>query len=325
MEDKRALANQELSDTFGGGILSLSPEEPKNFVELQPQEEKDISNTTPSMLNNFNVNVNINGSSNNNTTIIEKTASEAVKKALPTTAETPEEIKKNLSVPSTEKFDLSLKNLVESDYSDIMYPGFTPTFNPSNYGISVPSLNYSGVDMFELPEMSTYEYSNADIKENNPNVQRTFGILKNIIHHSLTTQEITNLSPSSMIDQSSYVQEIMGERRYFNTERINVQNNQITNMDAVNELTKEKQKQENLREEQTNKMLKEITKNSKRNIEENIDNQGGTSIQEKNGAPINNSPQKRDRAMSHLNPTPTTIDMFFAKMNSPPSWRTTWG
>ena len=81
IQDKRQLANQELSNTVGSGILSMVPAQSENFVEL-PKSDGVETLASGNVVNNYNMNVTVNGT---------------VEKALPNMTAMPDAVKKNSS------------------------------------------------------------------------------------------------------------------------------------------------------------------------------------------------------------------------------------
>lgn len=322
MEDKRKQANEELRDTFGAGLLALKPEEPQNFVEL-PKPEETTQQAQGNVLNNFNVNVNVQGGSQGNAA---KIASEAINKALPTGSEKPEDVKKNSqeslianSAENSKNKSLVLPSLQETkqeqDYIEI----------PDSIGPTIPALDLAGLGLFDSGDAAEYDYSTSRLKEENAATKMTYQILKNVTQHSMQSQSSIEISPSSNIDTTMIVEEIAGARKFLSVSQLNVENNTNQNIQTVNELSRQKQNDDRMMTQQTNKSIKTLTKQNSEQVEQEDDIQEATSVSRKegNGAVATNF--EKPKKMPHLNPYPSTIDMFKAKANSPPFWRTVYG
>lgn len=323
MDDKRKLANQELEETFGTGVLALKPQEPQNFVEL-PKPEELAASQSGNVTNNFNVSVNVTGKSQQNTRQI---ASDAVQKALPTANESPEEVKKNSqgSSPGSFRGSLAKNNPVlnnievkqeEPEYIEI----------PESIGPTVPALDLAGLSVFDTGDATDYNYSTSRMKEEDASVKMSYSVLRNVINQSMQNQSIIEISPQSSIDQSMVVQEIAGERYTSTIEQLNIQNNTNQNFQTVNELARQRERQDRMMTEESNRAIQTMAKDRSRQTSEQEDDvQEATTLQRKDGAgPVSKTSQQL-RKMPHLNPTPSTIPMFTAQMNSPPNWRTVYG
>lgn len=323
MDDKRKLANQELEDTFGVGVLALKPEEPQNFVEL-PKLEDAAAAQSGNVTNNFNVNVNVSGKDQ---TTVKQVASNAVQKALPTGAETPETVKKNspASSPGSSSKNSGKNNPVlnnlkeqeeEQEYIEI----------PQSIGPTVPALELAGLGMFDTGDRTDYEYSTSRLKEENPAAKMAYAILKNVVQHSLQNQSSIEISPQSVIDQSVIVQEIAGARQYSTVENLTIQNNTNSTIQTVNELARQRERQDRMMTEESNRAIQTMAKDRRRQESQQDDDvREATTLVRKDGAGAAPTNSQKIRQMPHLNPSPSTIEMFNEQMNSPPLWRTIWG
>lgn len=321
MEDKRKLANQELEETFGMGILALKPEEPQNFVELSKVDDTALNEPT-TMLNNFNVNVNVSGAT---TTNVERLANEAVKNALPSTRETPEEIKKNSQGVSTgnsqgNSINESVLRSLEREqreYSEI----------PQRVAPSIPSFNLTTLGIFDTSDdVSDYTYSTSRNKEENPAVKHTYQVLSNVIKHSLENKTPIEVSPQSVIDNSMIVQEIANERYYEAIHNLNVEKNINENYQSVNFQEDERKRQDRMATIDNDKTIQTLANKSDllKSVEED-DVAEATSVGVGNTMKVMNPYSEKPRELRHINRKHSTIGTTISKINSPPWWRTVLG
>jgi hypothetical protein len=325
MEDsKRNLANSELGDILGPGILALKPEEPQNFVELAKPEPFNPE-STGTMVNNFHVNLNMEKWHNQNNT--ERVVNDAVKNSIPSMGGSPEETKKDslptspISYETPSKDNPPVLNNLENDEGrqqqelELM----STSGNPS------PILDLAGLDSFEMPEMGEYNYSMSELTERVPKIKQGHEILKNVIQHSITNQEYLNVTPASSIDQSMYVEQIAGEKNYYSMNNLTVENNTNNHLETVNELSRSKDRQEKIQLQQQVQIIQQMTQQQKIQKEENDDVQEATQVNPKEGAGSVKNNTQMVRSISNMNPVPSTINTFIHKMNSPPRWRTVLG
>lgn len=324
MEDKRQLANEELGETFGLGVLALKPEEPKNFVEL-PKPEDISQGQSGTVMNNFNVNVNVSGKSN---TDAKRVASEAIKQALPTTNEKPEEVKKNSQKSSTTNSrGNSRDEPVLKNYSKEEEDKKAPFIDISeSIAPTIAALDLAGLGMFITGDMTEYEYSSSRHKEENAQAKRAYSILKNLIHNSLQYQNTIEISPQSAIEHSTVMQEIAGQRHFETVNYLNVEKNINENYSTVNNLAAQKERQDRMMTIDNNRAIQTMAQNrQERPSREQKDIQEATTIVTKGGAGAPQIHSQAPRKLQHLNPTPSTIGAFTSEMNSPPWWRTILG
>lgn len=318
MEDKRKLANDELKD-MDGSFRFFAPPEMENFVELPKEESPESMSGPGSTVNNFNVAVNVQGNGKVNTSQINA----AVQNALPTHTESPDQTKKNSSPISPDTLSTDSKqlpNLVSPEDEEYVLN----EFSAEDIG-PIPTLDMLGLNQFETPNVSYYTYSNSTLKENNPIVRREYEVLKNIVHHSSSTQEPMMISPASAIDQSMIVDYINSERVYHQLEKVQVQQN---NQNSLNETAEMAKRHERLQAEtrgETERQVNQASVNKEADALAESDNAEATSKVYAEGAGRGKNTKLSPPRSPRLNPTYDTIGMFYKKMNSPPSWRTALG
>lgn len=322
MEDKRTLANQELGDTFGTGVLALKPEDAQNFVEL-PRPDDATQAQSGTVTNNFNVNVNVDGKSQENP---RQVVSTAFKKALNSQPKSPEELKKNSAGSSPLSFQGILDNI--KTFLNLSSESEEPNYFeiPESIGPTIPAFELAALDVFDTGDMSKYEYSTSSLKEDNSKIKMSHSILKNIVYHSLEEQNDIQISPQTSIDNSMVVNEIAGARHFSTITELNVEKNNNQTIQTVNELAKQKEKQDRMMTIDNNRAIQTLAKRKEldsNKVDEDIIE--ATTIGSKSGAGAPNYFTEKNTQLRHLNPVDSTISMFSEEMNSPPWWRTVLG
>jgi hypothetical protein len=298
IQDKRQLANQELSNTVGSGVLSMVPTQSENFVEL-PKSDGVETPGSGNVVNNYNMNVTVNG---------------AVEKALPTMTAMPDAVKKN----SSEVF----QNLT-NDNGPVQLEQIRDLYADGN---SSPMLQLAGLDQPDDPELSYYSYTTSPLKESSDKIAREYQILQNVIRNSVSNQTITNTSPYSYIDTSFSVQQTMNGRQIQNIENLNIENNTTNNLEVANEMSRRQNRIERHEQEEVSRSVKQLNQTRvPEEIAKADDLEASVVIPKEGAGSIGRSTSHKHREMQHLNPTSSTIEMFMDKMNSPPIWRTVQG
>lgn len=294
---KREIANEELNQTLGAGVVSIAPQPIPNYYELHKEEHGRPGVGTINNFNTTNVTVNSAG------------------KVLPTTTATPDQIKKNsvqqLPNLTDEKSPNHFERMKET------YVQQSPT----------PMLQLAGLGNLQSSDMSEYTYSDSPMKQSNGKFAKQLEILKNITKQSITNQQIQVATPYSYHDNSTMVNQTMDGRQEYNIENLSISNNVNNSMEIVNELARQREKSERRRTETMERAVNQAEQSQVPKEIADEDDIEASSMQPKDGAgssPLANRNLK-PRHISNLNPTKGTIDIFIDKMNSPPIWRTVLG
>lgn len=308
MDDKRKMANDELSETINSGVLSFTTPEVSPFTDLPEMPQLESQSESGNISNNFNINVNVSG--NANPSRISNAATSTMRNILPNLTGSPDDIKKNSSVIFQ---DTSNPILDDAEiYQD---------------GSSVPILDFVKFGVFDLPEISNYTYTESYLKEVSNKEVKNYEILKNVVHNSVTQQnDISNVSPYSAFDTSLYVEETMGQRHLQTINNLNIHQNSENNLELANEMSRQ-QKHYQSREED----LVEQAKNNFGNVNqmnalgEEDKREAATSTNMQFGAGPITSNQSPSRKASNINGPLFENPLFVKQMNSPPVWRTVLG
>jgi hypothetical protein len=324
MEDKRQLANDELKPTMDGGILALSPVSSENYVELPPTAPIE-SEQVGTVVNNFNVNLNVSGKTNSTVREVTNT----LQNALPAVSQSPD-VKKNsteISAPNSIEVEPSrvsteLKALTNSEEA---IPDNLEIFQLAEEGIDpTPALDLAGLDIFDVPDYAKYEYSISNTKEQDPKLKQSYEILKNVTEHSISSQsEPLNTSPYSSIDASMYVDQFNTNKSY-SIQNLQVENSFNSPVENANEAVRRRDRMETAQSVQTERTVNQIQRDAQSTNQELGDIEEATLVSSKSGLTPPSTP-KLARTTKNINSTPSTISMFTNKMSSPPIWRTALG
>lgn len=296
-QSKREIANQELNQTLGTGVVSIAPPPIPNFNELQKTENGGSGVGTVNNFNTTNVTVNSAG------------------KALPTTSSTPDQIKKNSYQP--------LPNLTD-DKSPNHFERMKKTYIDQS---PIPMLTLAGLGNFKNPDVAEYTFSESSMKQSNGKFAKQLEILHNITKQSFSDQNIEISTPYSYHDNSTMVNKTMNQRQEYNIENLTIANNVNNNMEIVNELARQRERSEQRRTENIERAVDQAAQTQVPKEIADADDIEASTMAIKDGAgssPLANRSMK-PRKISNLNPTNSTIGLFIDKMNSPPSWRTVLG
>lgn len=312
-DNKRELANSELPDIkqmLESGIISA--EELQEYGIELPEEVKDNLDNNP-ITNNVNVNVNVSGDTKINKTNVTPNITKIVNNVLNQSTNSPDEIKKNSeeSLPGKNGNDGS--SVVVNEDSDT---NKTPqNYSSNNKEEEVRSYTYNtpfraatpllfNLDNFTNTKPSNYTQSIKIIK--NPNTQKTYDEINNIV-----SQSISSIS-SGGISKSIYHES--------NLTNLVIEDNSDNSLNRVSQESKQHQYNTNIIEEQKNKTLEQIAKNTSQtaNVEATDflgSNQNMIPVQMKNISSNDNKIFLGEQ----------TIRLFANDKNSPPEWRTVLG
>jgi len=199
MEDKRQLANQELQNSLDSGILSFVPPSQESF-KIPDAPKFENTNSEGNVTNNFNVNVNVNGGQNT-TKLIQTATSNAIQKALPNVAGSPEDIKKNSSIGFQTTSNLELKGF---DSPILQQPDILKSMVHlySNTDKSATNLFFSNLSDFQNPSISHYTYGSNqntnELKSTSETINQ-YDNTRNIIDQSSVSQPLPNISPAGYV------------------------------------------------------------------------------------------------------------------------------
>jgi len=296
-QSKRDIANSELDTTLGTGVVSIAPPPIPNYNELQSTNSGGSGTGTVNNFNTTNVTVNSAG------------------KALPTTTNVPDQIKKNSYQP--------LPNLTD-EKSPNHFERMKQTYVDQS---RTPMLQLAGLGNFHDPDISDYTFSESSMKQSNGKFAKQLEILHNITKQSFSNQDIQVTSPYSYHDNSTMVNNTMNGRQEYNIENLSISNNVNNNMEIVNELARQRERSERKTNENIQRAVDQATQSQVPKDIEDADDIEASSMQPKEGAGLSPLANRnfKPRQVSNLNPTMSTIGLFIDKMNSPPSWRTVLG
>lgn len=333
MLDKRQIANVELEETLNSGILSFVEPQSQSFAELPdaPQTENDASNGN--VVNNFNVSVNVNGGGDSRT--IQNITTTSLQNALPNMNESSNEIKKNSSIDFQGIYgqDSNALNITqEPDILNNLYSIYQSNDQ------SPSDLIYSNISHFQKAEISHYSYSESSLKTDNQNTKNQYEVLKNIIYYpsqgddynekmpsdySITT-DVSNISPQTnnynIQNTSSY-----GGYALQNFNNLNIENTSNSNIEAIMELSRKKDRVQAQELQNVNKTVRNIEDLGKLNQNEMDDVTEATTVERKYGAGPSVNRSHDGRKASHINSPLNNTPKFIEKMNRPPIWRSVLG
>lgn len=321
MEDKRKIANEELSPVLDSGLVQIDTPQPSNFVDLQP-EPASVAEQTGTVLNNFNVNVNVTEPTN----YVERQLTTTINKALPTVSQVPSEIKKNsppLSVEQSET-DAGIANKA------IQTENETPNINTIlNEFYTEPTQIPLSVDLMQLQndmesDVSVYDYTSSPLMNKDSKFKSESEELRQSIQNTLSVNNETIVSPPLSVDVSNY-----SDNSYSSFETMeNIQLNQTANpIDIVNDLANKRERQRIELQETAERSAQQKTIND--NVADdgfdNYQSEMNLSRMNEGAGPENRKFLQTSRTFNHINPSSNTIELTESKMNRPPVWRSVLG
>lgn len=337
--DKRTMANSELKDSMGSGVLSLVNPPSSPFADIPTPTETKV-NDTESVLNNFNVNVNINGG-NQNPRAVASAANTAMKNALPTLTGAPAEVKKNSSTPlQNNSRNTSIQNNITQNTTQVL-PAMMPPQSEDNWLVSLgkslaPSvegiLGSIGIDIGRdetldakvAQEQTTRDKIAQDTYTRLTTQMREKEVLHNIVENSIV-EPTTNISPISQYNNSVYVENITNEENVRQIQNLNVQNTS-TNHNIAQQIQSQNDTFRRNQDELINKIAQETETKEKTDSLGMTDTQEATGTTPKEGVgPTPPNPTSNNPGKVKLTDSLVSTPMFITKMNSPPSWRTVLG
>lgn len=322
--DNRNLANEELRNAFDGSITAMTRSAPSNFVELPNPE--DAANNIGSMVNNYNVNVNVSsrGGSTSNPNIQTSAAKQIVNNILnDSPLMSPDEVKKNSTMDSKPGGDSNVLFLESgSNRIELIEKAI-------NTGPSQPILDIRDIDYFSPAKPSDYSYSQAPVKSKNTNMKITYDIL-----HYLTKAGISDYSEMSSVPKTVLNTEFSANMKetsfnYFETQNIKTEETNNSIYEKTSKASEENQRMLQNREKERDEALMEMSKGkASRKPDSQLEFseiRDGQIIAGNNLPPATTLNTSGVRDFNNITSKSTTIDMFIEKMNSPPIWRTVQG
>lgn len=322
--DNRNLANQELENAFGGSITAMTRSAPSNFVEL-PNPEEEL-NGSGSVVNNYNVNVNVSGrgGSTSNPAVQSAAARQIVNNILTDSPlMSPNEVKKNSTMDSSPGGDSNVVFLENgSNKIELIERAI-------NTGPSQPILDIRDVDYFSPEKPSDYSYSQSPAKSKNTNMKISYDIL-----HYLTKAGISDHSEMSSVPKTVLNTEFSANLKettfnYFENQNIKTEETNNSIHQRTSKASEENQRMLHTREKERDEALVEMSRgqasrkpDSQMEFSEIRD---GQVIAGNNLPPVTTLNTSGVRDFTNITSKSTTIDMFIDKMNSPPNWRTVLG
>ena len=352
MEDKRKIANEELSETINSGILSFVNPEILEFSDLPEITPSSTEAANQAVLNNFNVNVNVSNSSNmnsssvlsqnsqgnlkesflqNNTQLIKTAATNAMRNALPTLSGSSEEIKKNsptiLQGSSNQILNETENKIYQNLFSNLMIEDFYMTNNSKTYkeDSSVPILNFNEIGITETPNIENYSYTESPIQTENNRESNQYENFKNIVNNfSLNYHDATSTTPYTSFNTSSYIEEVMGERRIETINNLQVYKN-LDNKFKIDNIIPTTPDIDYNKSDNLIKKLQRDLDVSKMNALSDEDTIEATSSSVALGNLSSNASKLNSRNFSHINGPDEEYPIFLTQMNRPPVWRSVLG
>jgi len=318
--DKRSTVNTELQNSFDGNLVTLAGNNASNLVEL-PKAEEQIEAQSGTVMNNFNVNVNVTGSPGSSTTVQKTNATQIVNNALASGAKSPEELKKNSSTDSKQSGGTDVSFMEGSSKIQLVE-------NTINSGPSQPILDIRGIEYFSADRPSDYGYSEAPIKSQNNDLKRSYDILHFLTKGGISDHQEMSSVPKTVLNTEFSANLKESNFNYFESSNVNVQQNNKTLHESASQISQENDRKNQNREREREESLNELaSRQNKRQenqqefaeIKDGQDLVGNTIT----GAKTLNTSGAKD--FNNLTSRSTTIDLFIDKMNSPPIWRTVLG
>jgi hypothetical protein len=322
MDENRNLVNNELKDTFDGGLVSIANQQSENFVEL-PKQEQANEETKGTVVNNFNVNVDVSSASAGAMASQKANATKIVNNILNTTNPnaTPDEIKKNSTENSNPDGNSNVK-VIENEQSPIRL-----IERSVNTGPDQPILDIRQIDYYSPDKPSDYGYSGAKLKSENVDLKRNYEMLHFLTQNSIS--EHLQMSPSASVLQTEFSNNLKEMNfNYFEKENISVDKSKSTMHDSVSSVSRENDRRIALREKERDESLNEMVRNNGRSQNNELEfseimNGNDISGNVVSGAKPLYTSGVRD--FNNMSSRSTTIPLFIDKMNSPPIWRTVLG
>lgn len=318
--DKRKTVNAELQNSFDGNLVTLAKNDSTNFVEL-PKAENQNESQSGTVMNNFNVNVNVGSAQSTSPTVQKTNATQIVNNVLSSGVKSADDLKKNYTTSSPQNGGTNVSFMEGENKIQLVE-------NVINSGPTQPILDIRGIEYFSPDKPSDYSYSESPKKSENVNLKRNYDIL-----HFLTKGGLSDYQEMSSVPQTVLNTEFSANLKennfnYFEKTNVNVQQNNKTLHESASQISQEHERKTQMREKERDQALTELSsKQTKRqeNQQEFAEIKDGQSLIGNSlpaAQPLNTSGA---RNFNNMTSRSTTIDLFIDKMNSPPIWRTVLG